>query len=71
MTELATFAALLGVVMVGGVEDVETGVGAYYHESADLMRQVCERRVAHGWHPEGVRLDCDFPCLAAAIEPRD
>jgi len=46
----------------------ETGVGAYYHQRPGLMREVCERRVAHGWNPG---LDCSWPCLVSAIESED
>ena len=60
MAKLFTIAILFGLL-----GKPEVGVGAYYHESPGLMKEVCERRMREGWHPPGIRLSCDWPCLAA------
>lgn len=60
MAKLFTIAVLFGLL-----GKPEVGVGAYYHESPGLMKEVCERRMERGWHPVGVVLDCNWGCLAA------
>jgi hypothetical protein len=67
MGQLVAKVAILVSLMAGGVDGPTEGVGAYYTKPG-LFGEVCERRVANGWHPVGVELDCSFPCLAAGIE---
>ena len=55
--------------LVGAFDDPDIGVAAYYREG--LMREVCERRVANGWHPSGIEPDCERACLVAAVGPSD
>lgn len=64
---IITFNAVLCMLGLCGSPDGE-GVGAYYHQRPELMREVCERRVAEGWNPG---LDCSFPCLAAGMRPEE
>ena len=65
MPYFAMVAKLVMLVVGLQVGSVQEGVGAYYHEVS--LREVCQRRVEHGWHPVGAELNCSYPCLAAAI----
>lgn len=65
MTTCAQIAKMVFLIAGLRVNSCSVGVGAYYHTQPGLMRQVCERRVEHGWNPG---LDCDWPCLAAGMD---
>ncbi len=62
MTKLFIIAAICGLL-----GPPQVGVGGFYTEPG-LFKEVCERRMANRWHPEGVELHCNWPCLVAGIE---
>jgi len=65
VSEAAVIAKIIFVMIGTHTTGYETGIGAYYHQRPGLMREVCQRRVAHGWNPG---LDCSWPCLAAGMD---
>jgi len=60
MIELAKIVTLAMLVLTS---QPEVGTGAFYHR-IDIA-DVCRLRNEKGWLPEGIKLDCDFGCLAA------